>query len=108
MRKSSHHIQFWLGEKDYEKLTMAIDKSGLSMTAYFRQLINGFIPTDLPPPDYYSMMNELRKIGVNINQIAYKTNATGAVDSEYYKKEAEKLNEAIIKISEAVMLARRL
>ena len=108
MRNNNHRVQFWLNDKDYNKFISIVNRSGLSYSAYFRQLINGFIPTDLPPPDYYSMMNELRKIGVNINQIAYKTNAVGAVDSEYYRKEAEKLNEAIIKITEAVMLARRL
>ena len=35
-----------------------------------RTLINGYVPKELPPPDYHSMMRELHAIGSNLNQIA--------------------------------------
>lgn len=108
MRKRTFSVLIRLNEKEYMKVNCLVERSGLSREAYIRQLINGLVPTELPPPDYFAMMKELRKIGVNINQIAHKTNLAGAVDAMYYKEEAEKLNEAIVKITEAVMLPRKL
>jgi hypothetical protein len=75
--------------------------------AYLRQLINGLVPTDAPPPDYHAMMNELRAIGNNLNQIAYKANALNVLDVQRYDNAVAALNKAIVNIANAVMLPRR-
>ena len=72
MRKRNVHIQFWLDRKEAEILNKKVKRSGLSMSVYLRHLINGVVPQDAPPPDYYAMMRELYRIGNNLNQIAQK------------------------------------
>ena len=59
MRKRNVHIQFWLDRKEAEILNKKVKRSGLSMSVYLRHLINGVVPQDAPPPDYYAMMREL-------------------------------------------------
>ena len=42
-----------------------------------------------PGIEFYEVMKQLSKIGVNLNQIAYKANSTNNIEKDYYKQEAE-------------------
>jgi len=85
MRKRNVHIQFWLNRKEAESLDKKVRRSGLSREAYLRHLIDGVVPQDAPPPDYYSMMRELHGIANNLNQIAQKAHTLNVVDVQRYK-----------------------
>ena len=39
-----------------------------------------------PGLEFYEVMKELSKIGVNLNQIAYKANKNNVIDESYYKE----------------------
>lgn len=88
-------------------LDKKVKRSGLNREAYLRQLISGVVPRDASPPDYYSMMRELHKIGNNLNQIAQKAHVLNVVDVQRYDKEVRKFNEAVRKITEAVILPEK-
>ena len=53
------------------------------------------------------MMRELHKIGNNLNQIAQKAHTLNVVDVQRYDKEVRKFNEAVHKITEAVILPEK-
>ncbi len=106
MRKRNVRIQFWLDKKEAEALQKRVKKSGLSREAYLRHLINGLVPQEAPPPDYYSMMRELYRIGNNLNQIARKAHALQALDVQRYDASLEMLETAIRKITEAVVMPK--
>ena len=61
----------WI-KKRPRRCKRGVRKAGLSREAYLRHLVNGLMPQDSPPPDYYAMMRELHGIGNNLNQIAVK------------------------------------
>ena len=107
MRKRNVAILFRLNKKEAEALDKKVKKSGLNREAYLRQLISGVVPKDAPPPDYYSMMRELHKIGNNLNQIAQKAHVLNVVDVQRYDQEVQKFNEAVRKITEAVILPEK-
>ena len=106
MRKRNVAILFRLNKKEAEVLDKKVKKSGLNREAYLRQLISG-VPRDAPPPDYYSMMRELHKIGNNLNQIAQKAHVLNVIDVQRYDQEVWKFNEAVRKITEAVILPEK-
>ncbi len=106
MRKRNIHIQFWLDRKEAESLDKKVRRSGLSREAYLRHLISGVVPQDAPPPDYFSMMQELHSIGRNLNQIAQKAHVLNVVDVQRYDTAARQLDAAIRKITDAVILPR--
>jgi len=108
MRKRNIHIQFWLNEKEAENFNQNVKRSGLSRENYLRHIINGLIPTEKPPPDYYSMMRELHAIGTNLNQIAQKAHVLNVIDAKRYDENIAALNNAIIEITNAVMLPRKI
>lgn len=108
MRKRNIAILFRLDRKEVEVLDKKVKKSGLNREVYLRQLINGFMPRNAPPPDYYSMMRELHQIGNNLNQIAQKAHALNVIDVQRYDQEVQKFRQLVEDITEAVILPERI
>ncbi len=104
MRNRNVHIQFWLNRKEAEMLDKKVRRSGLSREAYLRHLVNGFIPKETPPADYYSFMRELHAIGNNLNHIAQKAHVLQVMDGQRYDEEVRKLEAVIRKVTDAVIL----
>jgi len=69
MQNRTIEIKFRLNRKEADKLNRRVKKSGLSREAYLRQLINGLVPRDLPPPDYFAMMRALYEVGDALRKI---------------------------------------
>lgn len=107
MRKRNVAIMFRLNRKEAEALDKKVKKSGLSREAYLRHLINGVVPRDAPTPDYYAMMRELHQIGNNLNQIAQKAHMFHVMDVQKYDASMRLLENAIKRITEAVILPER-
>ena len=54
------------------------------------------------------MMRELHAIGTNLNQIAQKAHVLNVVDVKRYDENIAALNRAVVSITNAVMLPRRI
>ena len=106
MNNRTIEIKVRLNSKEAEMLNQRVKESRLSREAYLRHLINGYIPREAPPPDYFSMMRELCGIGNNLNQIAQKAHILGALDVQRYDEACRKLDETIKAITEAVILPK--
>ena len=68
-------VNIRLTEEEYKKVTQYSQASGLSPANWMRRKVftGKFPPVKLSPLEA-SMYNELRSIGVNLNQIAHKIN----------------------------------
>ena len=104
MIKRNVEIKVRLSRKEAETLNKRVRRSSISREAYIRHLIEGSIPRDAPPPDYYGMMREIYAIGKNLNQIAQKAHVLNVMDAQRYDAEVRKLEAAIKTITEAVVL----
>lgn len=103
MNQRNIEIKVRLNKRESEKLNKLVKKSRLSREAYLRHLINGVVPRDAPPPDYYAMMRELYRIGSNMNQIAQKAHILNAVDAQRYDEDVRWLESAVRQITAAVV-----
>lgn len=106
MRKRNIQIITRLDKEENERFKKRVKKSGLSQEAYIRHLINGLVPCDAPPPDYFSMMRELYGIGSRMNQIAIKAHTLNAIDANRYDESYRMLLNTLDKITDAVILPR--
>ena len=104
MIKRNVEIKVRLSRKEAETLNKRVKKSGISREAYIRHLIEGSVPREAPPPDYYAMMREIYAIGKNLNQIAQKAHVLNVMDAQRYDAEVRKLEAAIKTITKAVVL----
>ena len=107
MRKRNIQIIVRLDKDEQQRLRKLVKKSGLSQEVYIRHLIDGVVPNDTPPPDYFSMMKELHGIGNNLNQIAQKAHILNVVDVQRYDENMRLFNQAVKTITNVVILPRR-
>lgn len=108
MNNRTIEIKVRLNQQEADFLNEKVKKSGLSREAYLRHLIAGLVPQDAPPPDYYAMMRELYRIGNNLNQIARKAQMLNMIDVPQYRKAVGEFETAVKKITEAVILPRKM
>jgi len=108
LRKRTVPIQVFFSEKEADDLKRLAQKSGLSMSAYIRSLLGGYVPQPAPPPDYHSMAAALRAIGGNMNQIAQKAHVLSVIDAKRYDEAYGALKIALVDIVNAVKLPRKM
>ena len=94
-RKRTVQIKFYVTEEERDLIT---EKMKLiptrNMAAYLRKIaIDGYI-IQVDHADIKAMTAEIQKIGVNINQIAKRVNATGGV----YQEDMEEIKGVLAEI----------
>lgn len=89
MRERYIRKDIMLNEIENEKLVADCKRCNLSYGEYFRKLLMNEQIKEKPDYEFYEVMKQLSKIGVNLNQIAKKANQIDKIDKDYYKKEAE-------------------
>ena len=99
----NNQVIFRLTDEECEKLKRLAAKSGLTQAGYIRHLLKGVIPKDRPPPDYFSMMEELRRVGDSLNRIAEDIHSCGMFDPKEYDENVAIYKEALRKITRAVI-----
>jgi len=108
MNNRNIEIKLRLNRKEADMLNKRVKKSGLSRESYLRCLISGYVPTEAPPPDYFAMMKQLHYIGVTLNQVAKKAHTLNVLDVKRYDDNIAMLNKAVVEITNAVMLPRKM
>ena len=103
MRTRTHYAMVRLNDAEHAKFKKAVARAGISQEAFLRQLIAGYAPREKPPPDYFAMMEELRRVGNNLNQIARVAHAIGKLDTKGYDENAALYRETLRKITKAVI-----
>ena len=103
MRNRNVKIQIWLNKKEAESLQKKAKRCNISVAAYIRHLINDLIPQEAPPPDYYAMMQQLYRVGNNLNQIAQKAHTLNVIDVQRYDAACRQFETAVKAITEAVV-----
>ena len=99
MRKRQITIQFYLDESVYNKLKEWSAASKRTMSDYIRELLSDSQPVAFPPIEYQEVLRELRKIGINLNQIAGKAHTLGFVDEREYKADSDRLWRVVAEFS---------
>lgn len=80
MRVRQIKKQYYLNEEENEILKNKCLLTGYNEGSLIRSLLIGFKPKEKPPIEFYNAIKEIRKIGININQIALIANSTNKID----------------------------
>ena len=95
MRTRTIKKQVWLNSRENELLKKKCMKAGLSESSFFRHVINDTQIKEKPDENFYKILNDLRGIAVNINQLARVANTYQYVDDNKYYPLANKVNDMI-------------
>lgn len=90
---------------ELQALDKKVKRTSMSREGYVRTLCNNKLPVELPPADYYTLIREVRALGNNLHQIAYKANAQGLLDTPLFKRHADHITAVADKLM-AVCLPR--
>ena len=94
MSKLNKVVVFRLSEEDYDRYQNKVLSSGYTASQYFRDAVLDNKTNILKKDDVLKMLYHLRKIGNNINQLAYRVNLDnfeGKVSDETYRSVLEGL-----------------
>lgn len=95
MRNRTIKKQVWLNAKENEMLREKCKKAGISESAFFRLLIQDAQIKEKPDDNFYKILNDLRGIAININQLARVANSYQFVEDKKYTPLANKINNII-------------
>lgn len=95
-----------LNQYEADMLKIKARQCGIKEGRLLRELITGFAPAEKPGKEFYDAMEEIRKIGININQIARVANTNGYIDEEWLKELAAMLENSIVELKKMVTWAR--
>lgn len=98
MRQRIIRIQVRLSDIEYKKLIDDTTRSKETISSYIRKLILGTQLKEKPDYEFYEVMKQLSRIGVNLNQIAHVANRTNNIDKDFYNQEAKEWRELSRKI----------
>ena len=70
MRKRSKQFVIRLSESEWNHLNEMVKESNLSRESYLRMCINGLLPRPVPTKELIELIEILREIAENMNQIA--------------------------------------
>lgn len=104
MRKRNIQILIRLNEYENKILLKSIEKTGMTKGKYIRSLICGNVPKQKPSVDFFDTINQLRRIGNNLNQLVMIAHKTGSIDIVRYKRDIVELNRNILEIRKKVLL----
>lgn len=98
MRRRVIEKHFRFNAEENRKLKDLALKSGLSESAVVRSLLDSVIIKEMPTKEFFEAINQIRKVGTNINQIARFANATGKIDNENLNRYLRDLDNLMIAI----------
>ena len=91
MRKRNNPVQIYLDDAELKRLDEWSAAAKMSRSNYIRQLIAGFQPVEFPPAEYKQVIDELKHIGINMNQLATKAHSLGFIDEPEYRRNANRV-----------------
>lgn len=105
MTNRTLEIKVRFTRNELSSLNKKVKRTGMSREGYVRTLCNNKTPVELPPANYYALIREVRALGNNLHQIAYKANAQGLLDTPLFKRHADSITAVADKLT-AVCLPR--
>jgi hypothetical protein len=93
MRKRNHRIVFYLDDTEYNALERKVKMTSLSREGFIRKAIQKAQIHTAPPADLPVFIREIRRIGINIDQILMIANTRGLLDVPRLRKAMDDLRE---------------
>ena len=91
MRKRSKQILLRLTPEELERITQNAERAKLPREKYCRMVLQGAKIKEAPPAEFYTLVMEMRKVGVHMNRILRKAEAGGFLDVPMIREGIKKL-----------------
>ena len=89
MRKRNCRVVVYFSKDELDALTKKIRKSHLSREGFIRAAVAGKEVKDGPTADVPALIQEVRRVGSNLNQILKRANSIGLLDVPQLRKDVK-------------------
>ena len=89
MRKRNCRVVVYFSKDELDTLTKKIRKSHLSREGFIRAAVAGKEVKDGPTADVPALIQEVRRVGSNLNQILKRANSIGLLDVPQLRKDVK-------------------
>lgn len=103
MAKRKNRVEIRLSDDELKLLNGAVERSGRSRESYIRALINGYVPCERRTPDFTEFIEQLRRIGNNLNQLVMISHQTKSIDIVRFKRVYQDYQDTIHEVFEIVL-----
>ena len=93
MRKRNRRVEIYFSDSEYEELMKKVKASKLSREKFCRMILSGAQLKEAPPVEFYTLITEVRRVGVHLNQIIRKANSLGLLDVPLIRNALDELHE---------------
>ena len=91
-----------LSQRDFNMLERRARRCKISKSEYMRRLLNRCVPREAPPLDYYGMMNELKGIREDLDDLTQIAGATGLIEAEMLGQQLCRIEKIADKMEQVV------
>ena len=102
-----HEVHLRLNNEEYAALERNREKCGLTQQTYLRKMCVGIQPREQPPVDYFRVLNALRQIGINLNQIAMVAHTERWMNEELYWENVKQLESQMQDLRNQILFQER-
>lgn len=95
--KRNHDMKIRFTKEELELLTEKANRANLSRESYCRKILNGAEVKEAPPADLPMLIQQVRRVGISLNQILKIANAGGLLEVPQLRKALED-NRAVEKL----------
>jgi len=85
-------VEIYFSDSEYEELMKKVEASKLSREKFCRMVLSGVQIKQAPPAEFYSLITEVRRVGVHLNQILRKANSVGLLDTPLIRDALDELH----------------
>ena len=96
-RKDNRSIQILIRvtPSEYKAIKKNTEKSGLSMSEFIRRSVLGETIVSAPPADFIVLIQEVKRIGNNVNQVSQKLKSQGQVHALELEKCSTEISDTV-------------
>ena len=91
MRTRTKSILIRLTPEELEDITQNAERAKLPREKYCRMVLHGTKIKEAPPAEFYSLIMEVRRVGVHLNQVLKKANTGGFLDAPMIRESIKEL-----------------
>ena len=95
-------IKVRLSPEQLSRLNEKVQRVGISREKYLRLLIEGYEPKATPPLNYYSLMQQMRYVGLRLREVAEEAKRNQLVDAVKYEDAMRHFDAVVDEIKQAV------
>jgi len=99
MTNRNLEIKVRFNRDELQTLDKKVKKTGMSREGYIRTLCNNKTPVEIPPANYYALIREVRALGNNLHQIAYKAISQGLPNAPEFRRHADHITAVADKLT---------